>query len=149
MEMLHYISCGLDNIWLVNGYGVIETPYGKATAIHNIEGLHKAIGLFLVNNKPQLDGSEIRFLRKELDLSQVNLADLLGVSESSIRSWEHNRAKVSIPAEKMIRLLYEEKVNGNKGINELLERISQLNRDIYQSKKILLEETNSGWKKAA
>ena len=149
MEMLHYISCGLDNIWLVNGYEVIETPYGKATAIHNIEGLHKAIGLFLVNNKPQLDGSEIRFLRKELDLSQVNLADLLGVSESSIRSWEHNRAKVSIPAEKMIRLLYEEKVNGNKGINELLERISQLNRDIYQSKKILLEETNSGWKKAA
>lgn len=146
--MLHYISCGLINIWLRNGYKTIKTAYGEATSIHDIEGLHKTIGLFLVNNKPKLTGSELRFLRKELDLSQNNLANLLGVSESSIRAWENNRAKASGPAEKMLRLLYQQKVNGHKDINDLLERISQLNRDIHQSK-IWLEETKTGWQQAA
>lgn len=146
--MLHYISCGLMNIWLKNGYETIKTPYGEATSIHDTEGLHKAIGLFLVNNKSRLTGAELRFLRKELDLSQNNLANLLGVSESSIRSWENSRAKASGPAEKMLRLLYQQKVNGHKDINDLLERICQLNRDTH-SDKIWLEETNSGWEKAA
>ncbi len=145
--MFHYISCGLKNIWLKNGYTTINTAYGDSTSIHNIEGLHKAIGLFLVNNKPKLTGSELRFLRKELDLSQTNLASLLGVSESSVRAWENNRSKSS-PAEKMLRLLYQEKVHGHKDINILLERISQLNRDAHQSK-IWLEETTSGWRQAA
>ena len=39
--MIHYTSCGLQNIWLKNGYEVIETAYGKATSIHDVEGLHK------------------------------------------------------------------------------------------------------------
>lgn len=146
--MLHYISCGLKNIWLRNGYTTIKTEYGNATSIHDMHGLHKAIGLFLVNNIPKFVGAELRFLRKELDLSQVNLANLLGVSESSIRSWENDRAKAPAPAENLLRVLYQEKVNGHKDINDLLERISQLNRDTH-SNKIWLEETNSGWGKAA
>lgn len=146
--MLHYISCGLKNIWLRNGYTTIKTEYGDATSIHDIEGLHKAIGLYLVNYMPVLGKEELRFLRKELDLSQSNLANLLGVSESSIRSWENGRAKVPSPADKILRVLYQEKVNGHKDINNLLERISQLNRDTHLNK-IWLEETNSGWGKAA
>ncbi|SDY38666.1 DNA-binding transcriptional regulator [Nitrosomonas sp. Nm58] len=146
--MLHYTSCGLQNIWLRNGYTTVKTAYGEATSIHDLDGLHKAIGLYLVNNKPRLTGAELRFLRKELDLSQSHLATMLGVSEPSIRGWENNRSKVSAPAEKILRAMYAAKVNGHRDINSLLERISQLNRDIH-SVKIELEETKSGWKQAA
>ncbi|SEN71639.1 helix-turn-helix domain-containing protein [Nitrosomonas marina] len=144
----HYTSCGLSNIWLKNGYKTITTKYGKATSIHDIEGLHRAIGRRLINNKPKLNGSEIRFLRKELDLSQVNLAGLLGVDESTVRSWEKDRAGVPPPAERVIRLLYKEKINGDKEINSMLENISQLDREIHEYM-ILLEETESGWSEAA
>jgi hypothetical protein len=48
----------------------------------------------------------------------------------------------------VLRLMYEEKINGNKEINSLLERISQLDREIHNFR-ILLEETESGWKEAA
>lgn len=34
--------------------------------------------------------------RKEPDLSQANIASLLGVSESSVRAWENNRSKSSL-----------------------------------------------------
>jgi len=147
--MLHYIGCGLEYIWLKNGYTIVKTNYGESTSIHDIEGLHKAIGLFLINNKPELTADEFRFLRKELNLSQSNLAALLGVSESSIRAWENNRAqKCSAPAERMLRALYLEHINGNDEINCLLERISQLDREIHQDE-ITLEETTSGWKQAA
>jgi len=43
--MLHYESCGLPNVWLKGGFVKDETPYGETIAIHNIEGLHKVLGL--------------------------------------------------------------------------------------------------------
>lgn len=146
--MFHYISCGLEYIWLKNGYTTIDTSYGESTSIHDIEGLHKIIGHYLVNNVPQLSGSEIRFLRKELDLSQVDLSNSLKVSESTVRAWESGRTQLTGPADLLLRVLYQAKLDGHKEISDLLSRISQLNRQLHQSK-VWLEETASGWKQAA
>lgn len=146
--MFHYTSCGLQNIWLKNGYEVIDTEYGKATSIHDLTGLHAAIGMYIINNKPNLSGAEVRFLRKELDLSQAHLAMLLGVSEISIRGWESNRSKITKPSDKLLRTLYSAHVNENKEIKEFIERLSHLNRMEYKSK-LELEETEFGWKQAA
>lgn len=146
--MLHYTSCGLQNIWLKNGYDVIDTGYGKATSIHDLEGLHTAIGLLIAENKPKLSGAEVRFLRKELDLSQVHLALLLGVSEVTVRGWENHRTKITKPADKLLRILYIEHAKDNKEIKAFFERLSHLNREEH-SRKIELEETQSGWRQAA
>ncbi len=146
--MLRYTSCGLQNIWLKNGYTVIETDYGNATSIHNIEGLHAAIGLHIINNKPRLSGAEVRFFRKELDLSQIHLSQLLGVSDVSVRGWENHRTKITKPADKILRILFAEQANGNKKIKEFFECLSHLNREEY-NKNLELEETDSGWKQAA
>lgn len=147
-NMYHYTSCGLRNIWLHNGYAVKETSYGQGVAIHNVDGLHKAIGLNLVLNKPQLSGAEIRFLRKELDMPQSHLAALLGVSENSVRGWEKHRVKITKPAERLLRMLYQEYTTGNSSVRGLIERLGQFNRDIY-SNGMRLEETESGWTTAA
>jgi len=147
-NMYHYTSCGLRNIWLRNGYAVKETSYGQGVAIHNVDGLHKAIGLNLVLNKPQLSGAEIRFLRKELDMPQSQLAALLGISENSVRGWEKHRVKITKPAERLLRMLYQEYVTGNSSVRGLIERLGQFNRDIY-SNGMRLEETESGWATAA
>jgi putative transcriptional regulator len=50
--------------------------------------LHKAIALGLVSTKPILSGAEVRFIRKFLELTQVQLAELLGVEAQSVRRWE-------------------------------------------------------------
>jgi len=142
--MLHYTECGLRNIWLRNGYTIRETPYGEAVSIHDVEGLHRAIGLYLVDNKPRLNGAEIRFLRKELDLSQRDLADLLGVSEVTLRGWEKGRGRIPKPAERLLRSLYREHVAGDGRIRELIERLAELNRDIHW-RRIEFRETRGGW----
>lgn len=147
-NMHHYTSCGLRNIWLQNGYTTHETSYGEGIAIHNVMGLHKAIGLNLVQNKPQLSGAEIRFLRKELDMPQSQLAALLGVSENSVRGWEKHRGKITKPTERLLRTIYQEYATGNSSVIGLIERLGQFNRDIYANG-MKLEETKDGWATAA
>ncbi|MBU0656550.1 MAG: hypothetical protein KJ914_15615 [Gammaproteobacteria bacterium] len=50
-DLLHYQSCGLANVWLCNGFENKQTPYGEAVSIADVEGLHKAIGLFILNHE--------------------------------------------------------------------------------------------------
>lgn len=49
-DLFHYTSCGLRNIHLRNGFQEKEAPYGRAIAVQDVEGLHRAIGLHMVCN---------------------------------------------------------------------------------------------------
>jgi DNA-binding transcriptional regulator YiaG len=147
--MHHYTGCGLKNIWLKNGYTLKTTPYGKAVSIQNLEGLHKVIGLDLIMNKKHFSGLDIRFLRKELDLSQIDLAHFFGVGDTTVRNWESGRGKIAEPAERLLRVLYREQACGDGKIKELLDRLGQLNRDNHRAK-MTFEETAKGiWRTAA
>ena len=55
--MYHYTECGLDNVWLSNGYTEKKTAYGKAVSISNADELHKILAEDLVKN---LDGYRAR-----------------------------------------------------------------------------------------
>lgn len=148
--MFNYTSCGLKNIRLRNGYEEIETPYGPAVSIHDVEGLHRAIGLHIVRHNPELlDADEIRFLRKELDLPQAQLAKILDVNESTVRNWEAGRNEISGPADRLLRTLYIESVQDGSPVREMLEDLSQLNRDAYDAESLELEETEGGWQASA
>jgi putative transcriptional regulator len=96
--MYHYRECGLPNVYLVNGYREIETPYGRGVSIEDVEGLHMAIAHALVEEQPSLTGPEVRFIRKLLELTQTQLAALLGVEDQSVRrfSAEEPKAQISI-----------------------------------------------------
>lgn len=145
---LHYTDCGLRNVWLRNGFVVRKTPYGRATAIHDVAGLHRAIGLYLVNPKPHLAGSEVRFLRKEIELSQTHLAKVLGVGETSVRGWESNRGRISRPADRVLRVLYVEHVRGDGTVRAIVDRLAELNREAH-IRKLEMEETGKGWRAEA
>ena len=64
----HYRESGLDNIFLIDGFRVHKTKYGRGVSIDNTEGLHKAIGRWLIDLPKPLNGAELRFLRLEMDL---------------------------------------------------------------------------------
>ncbi len=139
--MYHYTEVGLQNVWLANGYHVKKTPYGKAISIENADGLHRAIGRALAR-KSCLTGAEFRFLRKELDLSQHRLADLLGTTEQTVALWE-KRGKIPKTADRMFRAIYLEAVDGNVKLKEMIERAADLDRK--PEEKMIFQDTEEGW----
>src|ERR1700730_8979774 len=110
-DMYHYIESGLDNIFLENGFRVHKTPYGEGVSIENTEGLHKAIGRWLVALPKPLNGAELRFLRLEMEAPHRGLAAILGTKEQTLRLWERSRKK-AMPgsADRLLRALYSEYV---------------------------------------
>lgn len=105
--MYHYKTCGLENIYLKTGYTLKETPYGRAVSIDDIEGLHLAIASDLLRQKTPLTGRQFRFLRKEQDLTQAELAAILGVTEQTVASWEKQKdTPVQMMADISIRAYY-------------------------------------------
>src|SRR5216683_6433207 len=106
----HYKECGLDNIYLANGFAFVERPSGREVRIKDIEGLHEAIGKTLINEKRDLSGKEIKFLRQEMLMSQALLAKLLDVAEQTVHRWEANKTDIPRAAETLIRVLYREHI---------------------------------------
>lgn len=128
----HYTECGLDNVYLMNGFEVTETPYGPGVIFHDVDGLHLAIGLQLADQSAPLTGAEVRFLRHELDLSQKVLAGLLGVDEQTVARWEKNKATIPGPAQRLLAAFYREQANGDQGVAAALHRLSELDAEIHR-----------------
>src|SRR5437016_2093375 len=125
-DRYHYAECGLDNVYLLNGFEYVETPRGRAADIKDRDGLHRAIGRFLVREKKNLKGKEFWFLRHELDMTQELIGALLGVSVQSVARWENAKTRIPRPAQSLIRILFEEKTNGNREIERLLKELAEL-----------------------
>jgi putative transcriptional regulator len=143
--MYHYTESGLSNVWLVNGYSVRKFEGEPAVSITDADELHRVIGRAL-SCKPYLTAVELRFLRKELGLSQKRLADMLGTSEQTVSLWER-RGKMPKGYDRIIRALYLEHLDGNVKIQELIERLVEL--DQIEEEKLIFQDTGTGWKKAA
>lgn len=143
----HYRTCGLENIYLLNGFREIEYAGESAISIHDLSGLHRAITYSLVNKLESLSGREFRFLRVEMDLSQAALGKLFGVSDQAIAKWEKEQSRISTPAELLIRAYAEDKVLDHSGrVAELLEKLAKSDRKGIG--KLEFHETNQGWKPA-
>ncbi len=102
----HYRACGLDNVYLKNGYTVEETDYGRGVMVHDIPGLHRAIGLHLVSEKKLLGAREFRFLRKEMSFTQEKLAKLLLVDVQTVARYEKEQTAIPGPVDGMMRFLF-------------------------------------------
>jgi putative transcriptional regulator len=150
MKPYHYKGCGLDNVYLHNGVNYVDTPRGKAVHIQNIEGLHRAIGYWLVHEKKNLTGKEFRFLRNEMNLTQQNVSTLLNTDVQNVGRWEREEAeKVPGPAQVVIRLLYDEQVNGNKEIIGPLRRLAELDEQFGEHDEVKFASGPHGWSVAA
>jgi putative transcriptional regulator len=144
--MYHYTESGLQNVWLTSGFRKVRTKHGAGVTIRDVEGLHRMIGKALAN-KPKLTGSELRFLRKEMDMSQSALASLVGTSEQNVSLWER-RGRMPKTADRLVRLIYLEHVGNNPKVRELVDRLNLLD-DTRRSERLTFAEQAGRWKIAA
>lgn len=152
--LFHYTQCGLDNVWLANGYTVEETDYGKAFSIDRADELHQVIARSIINDKSPLRGQEVRFLRVALNLSQDALAKALGVDRLTVLRWERARDRaLSTMQDIAVRTTYAARVNNDEFIVSVIKDLQDADEathgEAYRS--TVLEANNRGWhvKKAA
>lgn len=145
MNKYHYDTCGLDNVYLVNGYEVREYDGKPAVGIHNLDGLHKVIGCSLVEMSTVLSGKEFRFLRHEMDLSQKAVGHLFGKEDQTVAKWEKDELPVPQMADVLIRAMFVEWVGGESEVNALLKLLSDVDREIHHIE-FLMEESQKGWR---
>lgn len=143
--MYHYTESGLQNVWLANGFKVRKIVAGKTVAIVDADDLHRAIGCAIAR-KPHMTGAELRFLRKELDLSQVRFGQMIGASQESVSLCER-RGRVPKSACRIVQLLYLETIQGNVKIREMVEQLAEM--DTSERTRLVFEDTFNGWREAS
>lgn len=141
--MYQYNSCGLDNIYLKNGYQLSETEEGKGVSIHDMDTLHRVIAKGIVDQPAPISGKEFRFLRIELDLSQKAIGDLMDKTDQMIAKWEKGDNSIPVLADKAIRDLYMDSI-GESHIANLLTTLKDLDNQLHEIK-FQLSETEEGW----
>lgn len=144
--MYHYTECGLDNVWLANGYTVKDTPYGKAISIEHADALHRLLADQLVDKVGRLTGKEFRFLRVQLGMSQAVMARAHGVSEQNVSLWERH-GKVPKANDHLLRIFVMGHRTNNKRLRQAIDRMMTVERLVHQ--RIIAQATPAGWEPVA
>lgn len=146
-ESLHYTACGLEDVYLLNGYEIHETDYGSGVSVNEAEDLHLAIGLDLIQNKKFLAGKELRFLRRQMDLTQSELGRLLGLSAQQVARWEKDKQNITGPVDRLLRMLFQEHAGGAFKMRELLESLDVMDDPVDERQ--VFSASSEGWRAAA
>lgn len=105
-EPIRYRACGLEGIYLYNGYRIDVHDGEQHIAVTDMEGLHQAIGRHLVIHRKGLSPKEVRFLRNTMNLTQAEMAERLGNNAQSVARWEKGETEMPGTAEKLLRAVY-------------------------------------------
>lgn len=140
--MYRFIDNKLGNVWLENGYVEKETPYGKGVSFHYLDGLIDVICHALAEKPGKLTGTQFRYLRSSLQLSQKALGKLLGCTEQSVAKWE-KYGRIPKAGDFLIRLMY---VQAQRKGAKVIDAVATLNAiDFAKSTKIIATLADQVW----
>jgi DNA-binding transcriptional regulator YiaG len=149
-EGYHYTKSGLDYVYLMNGYTIHDTPYGRGVSIQHAEQLHEAIAKEIVRRPNRMCGQEVRFLRGRMRLSQEGLARIMRTSRPAIARYEGNPQK-EIPgsADVALRLFYAARMTSDPIAREVADLLTEIDELEHDSRAVTFKETEFGWLKTA
>jgi len=104
IEDLPYPASGLPDVVLV-GVRVDRCPHcGEyEVEIPEVEALHRVLAHEAVKRTSPLTPAEIRFLRKHLGWTGVEMATTFGVTKETVSRWENGRERMSPTADRLLR----------------------------------------------
>jgi putative transcriptional regulator len=122
----HYTECGLDYVYLLDGFEIVETAYGRGVRVANASKLDRAIALAVVRHQSRLTGQEVRFLRGILDLTQEELGRALGKDAQTVARWEKGKTELPTTEDIAIRQIYLEETGHRQKFIETSRKVAEL-----------------------
>ncbi|CRL46142.1 hypothetical protein SGGMMB4_04491 [Sodalis glossinidius str. 'morsitans'] len=104
--MHHYTDCGLETVWLTNGYRCEKHAVRIQIEIEDKPALHQVLAKLLINRRNLLSCHEIHFLRREMSMSVHELASVMGVQSEVIERWERGETGLPRVADVSLRALF-------------------------------------------
>jgi putative transcriptional regulator len=150
MEGYHYTECGLDNVWLVNGFRR-ETfgKYGPAVAVDDEKTLWNVIGRSIANQDSRMVGQELKFLRTLLDWTQTVLGKHLGYKDAQMVAKCEKARHTAIPVQvdTFIRAAYREKIGEHPKVTRVSTRLQEIiiNKLVTKHTRLLEEGPMGQW----
>lgn len=124
-----YRACGLDDVYLTSGFEAKNTAYGPSVTIHDIPGLHRAIGhSIIIDNKP-LTAREFRFLRKNMDMTQEALAARLRVDVQTVARYEKDQTAIPGATDMVVRIMFAVHIAPPERREEIMEEVAAIIED--------------------
>lgn len=121
-----YTECGLDYVYILDGFEIIETAYGPAVQVANASKLDRAIALAVVHHQNRLTGQEVRFLRGLLDMTQEELGRALGKDAQTVARWEKGKTELPSTEDLAIRQIYLEETGHRQKFVETSRKVGAL-----------------------
>lgn len=149
-EPLLYKGCGLEGIYLCNGYEIDEVDGEQYIHIQDREALHKVIALNIVEHRKTLGPSELKFIRVAMDQTQSDLAKSLGVSSQTVARWEKGQSEIPGPADRMLRVFVMVKMLPPEALTKLVAELTTLLDEMDETNVVRLQfRHDDEWKEAA
>lgn len=115
-------GCGADARLTTGSYAYKESGLGNVTlrgielahcdecgnedpVIPAVHELHSVIAEALISKPARLDGKELRFLRKYLELSAREFSKIIHVNPSTLSKWENGEDPVGSSSDLLVRAL--------------------------------------------
>jgi len=125
-QAYHFKACGLDDVYLLNGFTFEDTADGPAITILNPDGLHRAIGQNIIFGAHLLTPKEVRFLRTHMNWKQDQLAQLLGCSVVMISRYENGATPIPHASDRLLRVNYAWHLWPASGRHQVIDHIFAL-----------------------
>jgi DNA-binding transcriptional regulator YiaG len=74
--------------------------------------------------KRRLSPEEFRMARRELELTQTRLGQLLGVSTQAVARWEKGQTAIPVPAEALTRIMLYQQRGSSTRLTDLLRSMT-------------------------
>lgn len=145
MGLYHYTECGLNNVYLENGYTLSKDG---TLFIEDIHGLHTEIARRVILQGRRLKGKEIRFVRHFMDLSQKALGEMLGVDYQTVHRWESGKNVIPKTADRFLKVVFHEYLDPDSSARMVIDMISDRDNNRGDEKISLLHKKNA-WRGAA
>ncbi|WP_457325985.1 helix-turn-helix domain-containing protein, partial [Roseateles sp. P5_E11] len=113
---------GLPNVRLVSGYVVEGEGEDRTVAYQDLAGLYKTLARIISCRGADLSAAELRFLRKRLGKSQIEVGQLVGTTDQAVAKWEKGQTPVPTAAARLLRLAWLNQ-NSRKHVAVALEKM--------------------------